>query len=299
VVNPGQDVDLNIDFNACASILQEGNGKFRLKPVLTAEQVGTNTTGISGKIVDSASGATMAGGTVLVALEKKDSTGADAIFLQTTADSSGMFNFCPLPAGATFDIVATAINGAGVAYNGTVLLGVPGGTNVGNIPLQAESGVSTAPATLRGNVTALNGTSAGSIDVAVTAEQQVPVSGGDMLLVVIPAETGSTSNISVSSTSACPASATANANCAQYTLVVPASNPEVGTFSGGSVSFTPPAAGTVAYTVRADAFVPMGGGTTDCAPSTRATNLNSMGAPLVVTGGATTQVQELDFAGCM
>jgi hypothetical protein len=298
VVNPGQDVDLNIDFNACASILREGNGKFRLKPVLTAEQVSTNTSGISGKIVDSATGAPLAGGTVLVALEKTNSTGADAIFLQTTADSSGLFNFCPLPAGATFDIVTTAINGAGVAYNATIVLSVPGGTNVGNIPLQAESGLSTAPATLQGTVTALNGASAGTVDAAVTAQQQVPVSGGGMLLVAIPVETGSTSNISVSSTTACPASAPANANCAQYTLVIPASNPEVGTFSGGSVSFTPPAAGTVAYTVRADAFVPMGGGAAACTPSTQTTNQNSMSAPLVVTGGTTTQVKELDFTGC-
>jgi hypothetical protein len=64
-------VDLNIDFNACASILQEGNGAFRLKPVLTAGQVSTNTTGISGKIVDSSTGAPVAGGTVLVALENR------------------------------------------------------------------------------------------------------------------------------------------------------------------------------------------------------------------------------------
>src|SRR5262245_39070448 len=62
VVDPGQDVDLNIDFNACASIVQEGNGKFRLKPVLTAEQVSANASGISGKVVDSATGAPVAGG---------------------------------------------------------------------------------------------------------------------------------------------------------------------------------------------------------------------------------------------
>ena len=48
-VAPGQDVDLNIDFNACASIIQQGNGQFRLKPVLTAGQVSTKTTGISGQ----------------------------------------------------------------------------------------------------------------------------------------------------------------------------------------------------------------------------------------------------------
>jgi len=139
-VSAGQDVDLNIDFNACASIVQEGNGTFRLKPVLTAEQVSTNQTGISGIVIDAATNLPVSGGTVLVALERKDSTGTDAVFLQTAVDSSGTFNFCPLPAGSTFDIVATAINGAGIAYNATVVLNVPGGTNVGNIPLEPETG---------------------------------------------------------------------------------------------------------------------------------------------------------------
>jgi len=299
-VNAGQDVDLNIDFNACASIVQEGTGAYRLKPVLTAEQVSANQTGISGTVIDGATNAPVVGGTVLVALERKDSTGADAVFLQTAVDSSGTFNFCPLPAGSTFDVVATAINGAGVAYNATVVLNVPGGTNVGNIPLQPETGGATGPATLEGNVTAVNGGSAGTIDAAVTAQQAVTVSGGGTLLVAIPVLPGSTSNISVDSTSAstCSAIGVSGANCAGYTLLVPASNPEVGMFSGGAVTYTPPAGGNVAYTVRADAFAPGGGGTPSCSPGTLTTNLNSTSGPLVVTAGATTQVQELDFTGC-
>src|SRR2546426_7028856 len=51
-VAAGQSVDLNIDFNTCASIIKEGNGNFRLKPTLTAGVVSANTTGISGQIVD-------------------------------------------------------------------------------------------------------------------------------------------------------------------------------------------------------------------------------------------------------
>jgi len=299
-VSAGQDVDLNIDFNACASIVQDGKGAYRLKPVLTAEQVSTNQTGISGTVIDAATNAPLAGGSVLVALERKDSTGEDAVFLQTAVDSSGTFNFCPLPAGSTFDVVATAINGAGVAYNATVVLSVPGGTNVGNIPLQPETGGATGPATLKGNVTSVNGGSAGTIDAAVTAQQAVAVAGGTTLMMAIPALPGSTSNISVDSTSSgtCNSIGVSGANCAGYTLLVPASNPEVGTFSGGTVTYTPPGGGNVAYSVRVDAFVPGGGGTPSCSPSTEATNLNSTSAPLVVTAGTTTQVQELDFSGC-
>ncbi len=299
VVSPGQDVDLNIDFDACHSILQDGNGgRFRLKPVLTAEQVSTNTSGINGKIVDSLTNMPVAGGTVLVALERKDATGADAIFLETAVDSSGSFNFCPLPAGATFDVVATAVNGQGVAYNATVVLSVPGGTNVGNISLLPESGALTAPATLQGNVTAANGTAAGTIDAAVTAQQEVKLPGGATLLVAIPAEPGSVHNIAVNSTSTCLGAALLNANCGEYKLVVPASNPQVGVLSNGSISLTPPAAGSVAYTVRGDAFVPLSGGATTCSPNTQTTNLNSVGTTLLVTSGATTQVKQLDFLGC-
>jgi hypothetical protein len=297
VVSAGQDVDLNIDFNACASILREGNGDYRLKPVLTAGQVSTNVTGISGKVVDSLTGAPVVGGKVLVALEKANSTG-DTIFQQTAVDSSGLFNFCPLPAGATFDVVAVAINGAGVAYNATVVTGVPGGTNLGNITIIPEKGVSTAPATLQGFVTAVNGASPGAIDAAVSAQQTVSLSGGATRAVVIPAEASSVANISVQDGTTCPTGAPANSNCAQYTLVVPASNPQVGIFSGGSVSFSAPASGNVLYGVRADAFVPMGGGTTACTPPTQTTTLDSSSNPLKVTAGTTIVPQRLDFSGC-
>ena len=294
VVNAGQDVDLNIDFNACASILREGNGDYRLKPVLTAGQVSTNTTGIRGKIVDSSTGAPVVGGTVLVALEKTDSSG-DTIFLQTAADSSGLFNFCPLPAGATFDVVAVAINGASVAYNATVVTSVPGGTDLGSITLIPETGVSTAPATLQGFVTAVNGATGGVIDAAVSAQQAVSLSGGAMRAITIPAETGSQGNISVKDSTTCPVGAPPNSNCTQYTLVVPASSPQVGFFTGGSVSFSPPAA---LYGVRADAFAPMGGGTTACSPFTQTTTMDINSQPLQVTAGTTTVPQRLDFSGC-
>jgi len=32
-VGSGEDKDLNIDFNACASVVVQGNGQYRLKPV--------------------------------------------------------------------------------------------------------------------------------------------------------------------------------------------------------------------------------------------------------------------------
>jgi Domain of unknown function (DUF4382) len=297
-VGANQDVDLNIDFNACASIIQEGNGQYRLKPVLTAEQVSTNNTGISGQLVDSVTKLPIVGGTVIVALERPDSGGTDTIFMQAAADSSGNFNFCPLPSGAIFDVVAVAINGAGVPYNATVETGIPGGTNIGKISLIAETGTLAGPATFQGFVTAKTGSVPAMIDALVSAIQTVPLSGGGSRQVTIPAESTSIQNISVASTTSCPVDASANSNCAQYTLIEPASNPSVGTFSTGIVSFSTPMAGDVLYSIRASAFVPLGGGTTVCTPSSVTTSLNSLGNPLKATPGPPVTPREIDFSGC-
>ena len=99
----GQTKDLDIDFNTCASIVQEGNGQYRLKPVLHAGEVSTTSTSINGKVLDSATGNPV-NGEVLVALEQKDATGVDRIMMSTLAGSDGSFVFCPIPTG-TYDIV--------------------------------------------------------------------------------------------------------------------------------------------------------------------------------------------------
>src|SRR5262249_16178837 len=158
--------------NACASILQEGDGEYRLKPVLTAGQGSTNDTGISGKGGDAGTGTPIIGGTALVAVGQQDpSGGAGAVFEDEAPHPPGNFNFCRLPSGNTFDVVAVAINGAGVAYNATVAIGVPNGTHLGNINLFAETGDPQGPATLQGFVTATTGSSGAAIDATVSALQ--------------------------------------------------------------------------------------------------------------------------------
>ena len=304
-VAAGQDVDLNIHFNTCRSIIREGNGDFRLKPVLTAGQVSTNTTGISGQIVDATTKLPIASGTVIVALEMLDpTTGTDTIADQENADSTtGFFNFCPLPAGATFDVVVVAINGAGVAYNATVAVGVPGGTSLGAVPLTPETGAgaATGPTTFQGFVTATTGTMPATIDALLSATQIVSV-GATMLTVTIPPEGASVTTISVDPSTPCPTGAPMHTNCAQYTLIEPASNPSVGVFSSGKISsFSTPATGDVLYSIRADAFVPMMGGTTDCMPSSITVTKDSASPPnpLKALPGMTVKPMEIDFKGCM
>ncbi len=303
MVGAGQDVNLDIDFNACASIILEGNGRYRLKPALTAQQVGTSNTGISGQVVDASTNLPIVGGKTIVAIETKDATGTDTIFMQSATDSAGNFNFCPLPSGMTFDVLAVAVNGAGVGYNATVTVGVPGGTNLGAIPLIAETGTSPGPTAFHGWVTVTTGSAPASVDVLVSAIQNVPLSGGGTLPVTIPPEATPTAdsgaNLSLDSATDCPPSPPANANCASYTLIEPASNPSVGMFSAGKMTaYSAPLAGDVLYSIRANAFVPLSGGASDCMPNVATVTQDSSANPLKAVPGGNVTPATISFTGC-
>jgi hypothetical protein len=299
-VAAGQNVDINLDFNACASIVSQGNGGFRLKPALTAGVVSPNATGLSGQVIDSVTLQPLGG--AQVALERQDSSGIDRIIMQATADSNGRFNFCPLPTGEVFDVVIDAINGAAVAYNATVVVNVPSGTALGAVQLVAETGTNKGPGIIQGFVTAVNGTTGAQIDAAMSALQSVPLSGGGSRQFTIPLEQTSTQQstptLAVQSSASCPAGSPTGAFCAQYTLVVPASNPNRGDFSAGKITYTAPASGDVLYTVEAKAFKPMSGGAAICTPSTQTTNQDASSAPLKVTAGATVNAKRIDFSSC-
>ena len=301
----GESVDLNIDFNACASIVEEGNGEFRLKPTLTAGQVSANNTGISGQVLDSITKAPIVG-SVQVAIEQQDSSGVDRILMQSVADSNGNFDFCPLPTGM-FDIVVVGIGPTNVPYNASTVLNVPNGTNLGAIPLIAEVGAM-APAIFQGFVTATNGAAAGTIDVSLSALQTVTSATATMRLITIPLQTipatqltpevGSTGLISVTSNTSCPNGAPANSNCASYTLVVPASNPSVAIFASSGFSYSVPATGDVLFTVDARAAVPLSGGIPNCMPSDDTTAKDINAQPLKALPATTTNVAEIDFSSC-
>jgi uncharacterized protein DUF4382 len=292
----GQDVDIDIDFNTCQSIVPQGNGQFRMVPVLSADEVSPNKSGLSGQIVDSGTLLPIVGGQVLVALEQPDSAGVDRVFMQTAADANGNFNFCPLPTGM-FDVVAVAVNGAGVAYNATISLNVPNGTALGKIPLIAEVGPPNGPGTMKGVVSSANAGVGASIDAAMSALQTIALSGGGSRDVTIPLLGASTANIA---TVATPVSVVCALNtfCEQYTLIVPASNPSFGTFAAGGTVFSVPATGSVLFKVEARAFRPNSGGIVTCSPTSFTVNQDSTSAPLAVTAGATTTAKQIDFTGC-
>src|SRR5215469_16892102 len=139
VIAAGETKDLDIDFNACESIVAEGNGQFRLKPVLHAGEVSLASTSINGTVVDSVTNRPISGGTTVVALDQEDISGIDRLVMETVANPSGSFSFCPVAAG-TYDVVVGAVSATGVAYAATVITGVQPGDALGIVPVTAQTG---------------------------------------------------------------------------------------------------------------------------------------------------------------
>lgn len=287
-VDAGQNKDLNIDFNACASIVAQGNGQFRLKPVLHAGEVSTTSASISGTVMDGATKQPIVGGNTVVALEQKDLNGVDRVIMETLAGANGAFVFCPVPAGM-YDVVVTAINGAGTDYAATVITGVQPGNSLGNVPLTAAA----APATINGQITTSTGSMGTVADLSVSALQQITENGGNVMITTpLPLIPAATDTVSTAPGAGCPA----NTDCVNYTLAIPAANPSVGAFvTTGNQTPAPPAAAPVDYTVDANAF---SAGVADCTPSNIQTNQTSTSTPLSVTAGGSVTAQTLVFTAC-
>ncbi len=285
-VAAGQTADLNLDFNACASIVIQGNGQYRLKPVLHAGEVSIQTSSISGKVVISGTTNPIVGGKTVVALEQKDSAGIDRVVMETVPDASGNFTFCPVAAG-TYDVVIAAIDGNGVAYAATVTTGVAPGTAMGNIPMLPTTGASTGPATISGRVTTGTGTAAAAADIQLSALQ--PITGGTMVTVPLAAQSSATASLATAPDASCPA----NTDCVSYTVQVPGVNANVGAFvSVGMTNWMQGTTTPVTITMDALAFVQGSGGTPDCTPPEQQTTA------ITVTPGATPTAPDLVFTGC-
>jgi Domain of unknown function (DUF4382) len=290
VVQAGQVKDLNIDFNACASIVVQGNGQFRLKPVLHAGEVSITSASISGTVLDGATKQPVVGGNTVVALEQRDSHNVDRVIMETVAGANGAFVFCPVPAGM-YDIVVTAINGAGTAYAATVITGVQPGNSLGNVPLTAAA----LPASLKGQITTSTGSAATSVDLDLSALQPITVNATNVLITTpLPQLPAATATL-MTTPGTCPA----NTDCVSFTLAVPAANPSVGAFlTTGNQTPAPPLSGTVNYTLDASAFVPGSAGVADCNPASQQTSQTSASAPLIATAGIAVTASTLAFSGC-
>ncbi len=290
-VAAGDVKDLNIDFNACASIVVQGNQQYRLKPVLHGGEASLTSASIQGMVVDG-TGAAFVGGNTVVALEQNDGTGVDRVIMETVTDSTGQFVFCPVPAGTTYDVVVAAINGAGTAYAATVITGVQSGNSLGHVPLTAAG----APASITGQITTSTGSAGTGADLSLSALQPITENSATVMITTpLAQQSAATATLTTTSGATCPA----NTDCASYTLSVPASNPSVGAFStSGNQTPGPPASGAVNYTVDAVAFAPGSSSTLDCSPSDLQPSQTSTNAPLAVTAGNSVTAATLPFTGC-
>jgi len=287
-VAAGQTKDLNIDFNTCSSIVTQGNGQYRLKPVLHAGEVSTTSTSINGKLVDKTTGQAIVGGKAIVALEQKDAGGIDRVVMETTPDSTGGFVFCPVPAG-NYDVIAVAINGANVEYAATITTGVTPGSALGNVPMLPTTGTNTGPGSITGTVTTANAAMpvAGTVaDLTISALQKV---GSLTVTIPLAQQSSATATLTTAAGATCPL----NTDCATYTLSVPGVNPTLGAFNANGTSYAAGASGAASYTVEAQAFVPQSGGKTDCTPAVMTT-----AAIAVTPGGTAAQAPTLAFTGC-
>ena len=279
---------LNLNFDACASIVALGNNQFRLRPVIFAGDAGSAAASITGQLVDSVSLQAVPSGQFTVALEQKDSRQVDRVMMETVADSKGNFTFCPVPGGA-FDIVASGLRtDTNATYAPTAALGVNSATAMGPVPMTAVPSSPNTSAFLSGGVQ-LQGTSnpPASADTTVSALQLVTASGLGAINLTIPFLQTQSSTITLPTQAGC----VPNTDCAVFNLAVPPANVFFGQFSSGGTTYTPNL-GLVSYSIEGTATVPESGGLADCSPSFATvpvsnvnpnTNVSLTGQPLVFT----------------
>ena len=185
-------VDLVLDFNACKSVVQQGNGGYSLKPVVTA-----TPTVVSGSITGYVPGA-QAGATVYAEQNGQ-------VIRGTVADSTGKFVLSPLvqsSSNGAYDVVVVD-NALPTGHATGIIRAVP-------VPANTASTVSTAaaPITLPSSTTnTASGTATPSAQATLRALQTI-------------------SSVSYEITSA-----NANLDTGAYSLALPAAAPLVGTYS--------------------------------------------------------------------
>jgi hypothetical protein len=246
-VAAGKTTDLDIDFQTCQSILQQGNGQYRLKPVLHAGVVSTVSASINGAVLDGSTGKPVIG-TAWVAVEQKDFSGVDRVIQSTIANTDGTFVFCPLPAG-NYDVVVSGVRTSdGALYPPSIVTGVAVGDTTGNIKLNPPTlAAASSFANLNGLVTSANNASPAapiSIDVTLTALATV-----NSAVYTIPQQPAATPFYGVSQVVTTvtgpvgtpPVACPSGTDCINYSLPVPSGGAYIGVWSASGTTLTQPA----------------------------------------------------------
>lgn len=291
-INAGQTEDLNVDFNTCESIVEEGNGNYLLKPVLHAGEVSTTTSSINGTVLDASTGQAVAGN-VFVSLEQPDANGVDRVVMSTQAGSDGSFVFCPLPMG-TYDVVVVGSRTSdGALYMPSIVTGVQTGSTTGNVqlnpPPSAQAAVSSA--NLTGQVTSAGSSGAMSAVISLSVLESV-----NAKTYTIPQQpstspyfnsTQSVTTAASTSTVTCPS----GTDCDDYTLPVASGGAYIGAWSASGTTLAP------ASTTTSLASYMVDGQSTTCTTTDAATSpATTLSGPGPFTSVAITQA--LAFSGC-
>ena len=319
-VTAGQSVDFNIDFQTCASIVREGNGQYRFKPVLHAGEVSTNTNSISGKVVEGPGSPNPGAGVpnAIVLLEQPDGNTppTDHVVRAGVTNPDGTFVFCPIEStGQNYDVVVagtTTENSTTTTYNPSVVFGVPVGGSTASIPLFAEtsSGGSADPATISGQIQTADTSTGVAGNVQLTALQSV-MNGSTQTYITVPvlnAASTPTGNATDSQppiystvTDTAPTGcATATADCVGYSVMVPASAPAVGSYDSntGNTITAPSSTSQAQYTING--LADGSNGLLTCTSPTG--GLATSSAVTVTPGSSVDQSTEstltLQFSGC-
>ncbi|GCB04427.1 lipoprotein [Ralstonia sp. SET104] len=205
-------VDLVLDFNACKSIVTQGNGNYLLKPVVTATTAVVSGA-ITGFVAPGQTGAT-------VYAEQNG-----VVIKGTVADSTGKFTLSPLVQSSTngnYDVVIVDNNPAGGHATG-VIRAVP-------VTASATTTVSTStqPITLSASVTrTASGTATAAAQASLVALQTVGSASYEIT------------------------SANADLTTGAYSMNLPAATPVAGTYSTTLPIALAPAGTAGAYTIQA------------------------------------------------
>jgi hypothetical protein len=221
VVDPGNTVDVTLDFNACRSIVTAGkSGKYLLKPVITATP--TTTTGIITGIA--------AAGAVVYA---EDADGH--IIKSTVADSTGSFTLSPLEAtDAGYNVVvASPQPPSGTATpvavaTPSVVLNVPVTAGQGTVLSDLPAEVDIDGQTDSGNITVK------SADTSVLVLAQEPVAN--------PSDSSSPYTVTIAESLASAPTAITTDNVttysSTYSLTFSTQAPNVATYASAGLSFS-------------------------------------------------------------
>ncbi len=314
-VAAGKTVDLNINFNTCASLVFiPANNDYMLKPTLTASQVSPNTSGISGNVVSGTiasaspisitSGSAVPGATVNLELpggpsDTTNGVNTDTVYDTAITDTNGNFYFCPVsPESAGLDVVANA-PGTGTASTAgtTIVEEVPNGTKL-TVPIIAQGGSITAPGVLSLTPAASTSTTSSSFTVNVDLfplQLTAASSGYEFIVPPLAGSTGVSAVISCASGSCTVTTPTSGT----LTLNTPATSPLVGMYptSGTTINWTSVPTFT-STTPSTGQFVIEGNGSVGDSPMHTCNTFFTQ--PQTVTAGAATTVPtaNITFSNC-